>query len=76
MSDLIGAHEGNQDLSPSDPMKIHWGKFNMMGRFISSTAHCQAQCKMSTDYNFPERNAVREVFVKRPIMTDEVCYCS
>lgn len=73
MSDLIGAHEGNQDSSPSDPTKIHWGKFNMMGRFISSTAHCQAQCQMSTDYNFPERSSVREVFVKRPIMTDEVC---
>jgi hypothetical protein len=74
MSDLIGAHEGNQDSSPSDPTKIHWGKFNMMGRFISSTVHCQAQCKISTDYNFPVRNfSIREIFVKRPIMNDEVC---
>jgi len=76
MSDLIGAHEGNQDFSASDPMKIHWGKFNMMGRFISNTAHYQAQCKISTDYNFPDRTTVREVFVKRPIMNDEVCLLS
>lgn len=74
MSDLIGAHEGNQDFSPSDPEKIHWGKFNMMGRFINSTAQCQAQCKISSDYNFPARTTVREIFVKRPIMTEEVSY--
>lgn len=72
MSDLIGAHEGNQDFSPSDPTKIHWGKFNMIGRFVSSTVHCQMQCRTSTDYNFPDRNSVREVFVKRPIMNDEL----
>lgn len=74
MSDLIRAHEGNEDLHPSDPTKIHWGKFNMMGRFISSTAQCQAQCKVATEYNFIDRNAIKELFVKRPVMNDEVRY--
>ena len=72
MSDLIKAHEGNEDFHAEDPHKIHWGKFNMMGRFISHTMHCQAQCKMATDYNFPDRNAIAELFVRRPVMAEEV----
>ncbi|RDB28973.1 Ras guanine nucleotide exchange factor P [Hypsizygus marmoreus] len=72
MSDLIRAHEGNGDFNPSDPSKIHWGKFNMMGRFISSTAQCQAQCRISADYNFPERPAIGELFIKRPVMNDQM----
>ncbi|KAF9459923.1 ras guanine nucleotide exchange factor domain-containing protein [Collybia nuda] len=72
MSDLIRAHEGNEDLHPSDPTKIHWGKFNMMGRFITSTAQCQAQCRIATEYNFIDRNAIKELFVKRPVMNNEM----
>ncbi|KAG6879284.1 hypothetical protein C0992_003888 [Termitomyces sp. T32_za158] len=68
MSDLIKAHEGNGDLNSSDATKIHWGKFNMMGRFISSTAQCQAQCRTGADYNFAERNHIRELLLK-PVMT-------
>ena len=72
MSDLIRAHEGNGDFRSSDPTKIHWGKFNMMGRFISSTAQCQARCRVANDYNFPERKAIGELLVKRPVMNDQV----
>ncbi|KAG6885276.1 hypothetical protein C0993_003707 [Termitomyces sp. T159_Od127] len=68
MSDLIKAHEGNGDFNSSDTTKIHWGKFNMMGRFISSTAQCQAQCRTAADYNFTERNHIRELLLK-PVMT-------
>ncbi|TFK77078.1 ras GEF [Pluteus cervinus] len=72
MSDLIKAHEGNDDFHADDQTKIHWGKFNMMGRFVNHTMQCQAQCKMATDYNFPDRNAIAELFVRRPVMTEEM----
>ncbi|KAF8168080.1 ras guanine nucleotide exchange factor domain-containing protein [Crassisporium funariophilum] len=72
MSDLIRSHEGNGDSKSSDPTKIHWGKFNMMGRFITGTLQCQAQCRNSTDYNFPERCDIAELFVKLPVMSNEM----
>jgi hypothetical protein len=75
MSDLIRAHEGNGDTNDAYPSKIHWAKFNMMGRFITSTLQCQAQCRNSNDYNFPERRGVAELFVKLPVMSTEVCTC-
>jgi len=75
MSDLIRAHEGNEDVNPSDPTKIHWGKFNMMGRFISSTNQCQAQCENAPEYSFPDRPNIAELFVKRPVMSLEVTFC-
>ncbi|GLB36172.1 putative guanine nucleotide exchange factor for Ras-like small GTPases [Lyophyllum shimeji] len=71
MSDLIRAHEGNGDFHASDPTKIHWGKFNMMGRFISSTAQCQAQCRTAADYNFVERPHIGEL-LRRPVMNDQL----
>lgn len=74
MSDLIRAHEGNEDVNPSDPTKIHWGKFNMMGRFISSTSQCQAQCDNASEYVFRENPAIAELFVKRPVMNLEVTF--
>jgi len=72
IADLIKAHEGNGDVKEEDPSKIHWGKFNMMGRFISNTLQCQAQCRNSTEYNYPERPYIAELFVRRPVMGDEV----
>jgi hypothetical protein len=72
VSDLIRAHEGNDDFNSSDPSRIHWGKFNMMGRFISSTTQCQIQCRNSSDYDFPERPQVHELLFKRPVMSDQV----
>ncbi|EAU93003.2 hypothetical protein CC1G_06723 [Coprinopsis cinerea okayama7 len=71
MSDLIRANEGNGDFNDADPSKIHWGKFNMMGRFVDTTTQCQIQCSNSNDYDFPERPAVAELFVKRPVMSPE-----
>ncbi|KAH9486912.1 Ras guanine nucleotide exchange factor P [Psilocybe cubensis] len=72
MTDLIRAHEGNGDSNPAYPDKIHWGKFNMMGRFISSTLQCQAQCRNSHDYDFPERPAITQLIFKANVMSIEM----
>lgn len=72
MSDLIKAQEVNDDFKSDCPSMIHWGKFNMMGRFISTTLQCQVQCSNTTDYDFPERPQIAELFVKRPLMGFEV----
>lgn len=72
MSDLIRAHEANDDVNPSDPAKIHWGKFNMMGRFINSTTQCQAQCRAVGDYHFPARQHIKDMLSASCIMNDEV----
>jgi hypothetical protein len=70
--DLVRANEGNLDFNEADPTKIHWGKFNMMGRFIDTTTQCQVQCRNSTDYDFMERPALAELLVRRPVMSEEV----
>ncbi|KAJ7783808.1 ras guanine nucleotide exchange factor domain-containing protein [Mycena maculata] len=72
MSDLIRAHEANDDVNPSDSSKIHWGKFNMMGRFINSTTQCQAQCRAVSDYNFPIRKNITDMLQAPCIMGDEM----
>jgi hypothetical protein len=79
MSDLIRAHEGNADFHAEHPEKIHWGKFNMMGRFISSTVQCQKQCKNTSDYRFNEQSPpssvrlqIREIILTNSIMDDDV----
>ncbi|KAF8872129.1 ras guanine nucleotide exchange factor domain-containing protein, partial [Gymnopilus junonius] len=72
MSDLIRAHEGNGETNTDYPDKIHWGKFNMMGRFITSTLQCQAQCRNSNDYDFPKREAIAELLSRKPVMSIEV----
>jgi len=74
MSDLIRAHEANDDFHSSDRNKIHWAKFNMMGRFITSTTECQAQCRSTTDYDFPERKHISTLLVTKYLMDDEVRY--
>ncbi|KIJ68428.1 hypothetical protein HYDPIDRAFT_24708 [Hydnomerulius pinastri MD-312] len=72
MSDLIRAHEGNPDVSAIESNKIHWGKFNMFGRFIQTTTHCQIQCQMTSDYNFPERPKIRDLVFTEYVMTEEM----
>ncbi|KAJ4486179.1 ras guanine nucleotide exchange factor domain-containing protein [Lentinula aciculospora] len=72
MSDLIRAHEANDDVKSDDPTKIHWGKFNMMGRFITSTTQCQAQCRSTTDYTFPERPYISNLLFTKYLMDDEM----
>lgn len=76
MSDLIKSHEGNDDFHADIPNKVHWGKFNMMGRFILGTVQCQTQCRLSSEYNFPDRSNIAELFVKRPLMSEEVRFFS
>ncbi|KAF7306943.1 Ras guanyl-nucleotide exchange factor [Mycena indigotica] len=72
VSDLIRAHEANDDTNPSDPNKIHWGKFNMMGRFISSTTQCQAQCRAVSDYSFNPRPHITEMLLAQCLMSEEM----
>ena len=74
MSDLIRSHEGNADVNPNDPHKVHWGKYSMMGRFITSTTQCQAQCRASSDYNFMERPYIEELIMTQYKMNEEVSY--
>ncbi|KAI0033150.1 ras guanine nucleotide exchange factor domain-containing protein [Vararia minispora EC-137] len=54
LQDLIKAHAGNTDVHPDDRTKIHWAKFNMMGRFIQSTTEFQVKCRNSVEYQFRE----------------------
>lgn len=70
MSDMIRCNEGNTDFK--DGNLIHWAKFNMMGRFVDTTAQCQLQCSISNDYDFPERPDVAELLTRRPVMDPEV----
>ncbi|KAE9411110.1 ras GEF [Gymnopus androsaceus JB14] len=72
MSDLIRAHEANDDAKSGDPNKIHWGKFNMIGRFITSTTQCQAQCRSTNDYDFPERGHISNLLLTKYTMNDEM----
>lgn len=44
-SDLIRADVGNKDFHDDDPTKIHWEKFNMIGRFIDTITQCQQACR-------------------------------
>lgn len=36
---------GNKDFQDDDVTKIHWEKFNMIGRFIDSISQCQQACR-------------------------------
>lgn len=44
-SDLIRADVGNKDFQDEDVTKVHWEKFNMIGRFIDSISQCQQACR-------------------------------
>ncbi|KDQ63732.1 hypothetical protein JAAARDRAFT_29764 [Jaapia argillacea MUCL 33604] len=72
VSDLIRTHEGNPDFNPNDPTKIHWGKFNLMGKFIASTTQCQIQCRLSNDYEFQHRPAIQDLLTRECLMTEEM----
>ncbi|KAG1758863.1 ras guanine nucleotide exchange factor domain-containing protein [Suillus occidentalis] len=65
MSDLIRAHEGNPNVNLDDPSKIHWGKFNMFGRLIQTTTHCQIQCQTNPDYCLPSRDRILKMQTSR-----------
>lgn len=71
MSDLFRAHEGNSDVKEEDSSKIHWAKFDMIGKFVHSTAEYQMQCRISGDYNFRENPNVGEL-LRTPPMDEDV----
>ncbi|KZT30401.1 ras GEF [Neolentinus lepideus HHB14362 ss-1] len=70
ISDLIRTQEGNPDVKPNDPSKIHWGKYNLMGRFISTIIQCQAQCRTSLDYDFPELSHISDLLLRDCLMDE------
>lgn len=72
MSDLIRAHEGNPNVNLDDPTKIHWGKFNMFGRFIQTTTHCQIQCQTNPDYCLPSRDRILKVIFNEYVMSEDM----
>lgn len=72
ISDLIRSHEGNDDFHSDDATKVHWGKFNMMGRFITNTTQCQAQCLSTMDYNFVERQNIANMLHCNFLMDEEM----
>lgn len=72
MSDLIRAHEGNPSVNMDDPTKIHWGKFNMFGRFIQTTTHCQIQCQTNPDYCLPARERILKVVFNEFVMSEDM----
>lgn len=76
IADMVKAQENNKDCKEDDPSKIHWAKFSMMGRFVSITAQCQNQCRSSTDYHFVDRRHIRDLFIKRNVMSLEVRFSS
>ncbi len=78
LSDLIRAHEGNPDFHDEDPNKIHWAKFNMMGRFIDAITQCQAGCRETGSFDFEPRTLVRQqLLLDHPqyLMDEEVGAC-
>lgn len=70
--DLIRAHEGNPDYSEAHPSKIHWAKFNMIGRFIAGTVQAQEQCRQSPEYTFDEYPVIKSMVLTEYIMDLEV----
>ena len=69
---MIRAHEGNPDYSDVHPSKIHWAKFNMIGRFIAGTVQAQEQCRQSPEYTFDENQVINNLLVTEYVMDIEV----
>lgn len=75
LSDLIRAHEGNPDFHDDDPAKIHWAKFNMMGRFIDTISQCQKACEDTRAYYQPYNATIYQSFcIETPndLMSEDV----
>ena len=72
MQDLIKTHEANADMNPDDPTLIHWGKFSLLGKFISTTMDCQTQCRQSTQCDFAVRPHIQALIGKPFMMSDEM----
>jgi len=62
LSDLIRAHVGNGDFHPNDSSKVHWAKFNMMGKFIHLVKQYQLRSGSAEEgYSFEERPELRDI---------------
>ncbi|PAV21147.1 ras GEF [Pyrrhoderma noxium] len=61
-SDLRRAHEGNPDHKSDDPTKIHWAKFNMIGKFVTTTTQLQNNCRGQHGYGFVENPQIAQYF--------------
>ncbi|KAJ3554551.1 hypothetical protein NM688_g3048 [Phlebia brevispora] len=85
-SDLIRADVGNKDFQDDDTSKIHWEKFNMIGRFIDSIAQCQQACREINNrediasenlgYTDQEDPKIRDLLLinrRNLLLDDEVC---
>ncbi|PFH54496.1 hypothetical protein AMATHDRAFT_70 [Amanita thiersii Skay4041] len=72
IQDLIKTNEGNSDSHSDDSTKIHWGKFNLIGKLIISTSQYQTQCRNAPEYNFPDRGDIVSRLFNRQLMTEEV----
>jgi hypothetical protein len=74
LSDLIRAHVGNGDFHPEDTSKIHWAKFNMMGKFVHLVKQYQLRSGNAEDgYLFEERPELRDI-LNVVIMDSEVSF--
>ena len=74
LSDLIRAHVGNGDFHPEDTSKIHWAKFNMMGKFVHLVKQYQLRSRNAEDgYLFEERPELRDI-LNVVIMDSEVSF--
>jgi hypothetical protein len=71
--DLIKSHEGNPDVSPVDPTKIHWAKWNMIAKFIDTVTAYQHRCRTLGEYNFQENQSISELWEKHYLMDEDVC---
>lgn len=52
---------------------INWFKFNLMGKFIDTIMQCQAQCRMSDEYGFPENPFISSL-LKIQVMDEDVSF--
>jgi hypothetical protein len=63
---------GNSDSHPDDPDKIHWGKYDVMGKIIAMLSQCQATCRETEKYNFPHRLHIWSLVVGNTVMDHQV----
>jgi hypothetical protein len=63
---------GNSDSHPDDPDKIHWGKYDVMGKIIATLSQCQATCRETEEYNFPHRLHIWSLVVGDTVMDHQV----
>jgi hypothetical protein len=72
LSDLIRAHVGNGDFHPEDSSKIHWAKFNMMGRFVHLVKKYQMRCRDAEDGYLIEERPELQGILNVTIMHNEM----